>query len=93
MFTGTVFTKGENGFGVEQVPWDAEARYDLPVSVWQKLIATHFPGKGWIRLDHDTISALQGLRSRRGHLSWDETVTELLEPTTRLSAETTGGTS
>ncbi|MCW2757513.1 MAG: hypothetical protein JWO46_1259 [Nocardioidaceae bacterium] len=93
MFTGTVFTRGENGFGVEQLPWDAEARYDLPVAVWRQLIATHFPGKGWIRLDHDTIAALQELRSRRGHLSWDETVDELLEPTTRRTAETTGGTS
>lgn len=79
MFNGTVFTRGETGFGVEQLPWDAEARHDLPVSVWEQLIATHFPGKGWIRLDHDTVSALEELRSRHGHLSLDETVATLLQ--------------
>ncbi len=33
MFSGTVFTRGEHGFGILQVPWDSEARYDLPVSL------------------------------------------------------------
>ncbi len=28
---GTVFTRGTTGFGVEQVPWDCEARYQIPV--------------------------------------------------------------
>ena len=36
MFSGTVFTRGDHGFGVQQVPWDCEARYDLPVRVWQR---------------------------------------------------------
>ncbi len=27
LFSGTVFTRGGTGFGVEQVPWDREARY------------------------------------------------------------------
>ena len=30
LFSGTVFTKGQTGFGVEQVPWDLEASYRLP---------------------------------------------------------------
>ena len=32
LFCGTVFTRGEHGFGVQQVPWDSEARYELPVA-------------------------------------------------------------
>ena len=36
LFSGTVFTKGANGFGVEQVPWDCEASYALPVAVWRE---------------------------------------------------------
>ncbi len=92
MFTGTAFTKGENGFGVEQLPWDAEARYQLPVSVWKELIATHYPGTGWVRLDHATITALEEHRSRHGHLSWDETLAALLAPHGQLTGESTGGT-
>ena len=33
LFSGTVFTKGERNFSVQQVPWDREDHYDLPVSV------------------------------------------------------------
>ena len=43
LFSGTVFTKGANGFGVEQVPWDCEASYALPVTVWQEMIESYFP--------------------------------------------------
>ncbi len=81
MFNGTVFTNGERGFGVEQIPWDAEARYDLPVGVWHELIDAHFPGSGWIRLEHDAIAELEEFRSRHGLISWEETVAHLLAPT------------
>ncbi len=40
LFSGTVFTKGINGFGVQQVPWDCEAPYQLPVEVWKQMIAS-----------------------------------------------------
>ncbi|MEP7091983.1 MAG: DUF6084 family protein [Nocardioidaceae bacterium] len=78
LFSGTVFTRGEHGFGVQQVPWDCEAAYQLPVQVWQDLMATHFPGTGWIRLDHDVLGALADFKSRHGLTSWEETVQTLL---------------
>ncbi|MBD8869443.1 DUF6084 family protein [Nocardioides donggukensis] len=78
LFSGTVFTKGRAGFGVEQVPWDCEAGYRLPVSVWQEMIASYFPGTGWLRLDHESIDALADYRTRHGLTSWEETVRSLL---------------
>ena len=66
MFAGTAFTRGVTGFGVEQIPWDCEARYDLPVPVWQAMIATYFPRAGWIRLDHDVLARLGDYRARAG---------------------------
>jgi len=78
LFSGTVFTRGSNGFGVEQVPWDCEARYDLPVSVWRNLIDSYFPNTGWIRLDRELLTSLADYRARHGLLSWDETVQALL---------------
>ena len=78
LFTGTVFTHGDVGFAAEQVPWDRSARYDLPVAVWAELIVTHFPGQGWVRLDHDVMQQLAGYRARHGLISWEETVTSLL---------------
>ena len=78
LFSGTVFTKGANGFGVEQVPWDCEASYALPVTVWQQMIESYFPNTGWIRLDHDVLDSLADFRSRHGLTTWEETLQTLL---------------
>jgi hypothetical protein len=77
-FTGTVFTRGVTGFGVEQVPWHLEAAYRLPVRVWRALMDAYFPGGGWIRVDRDTLDALSRYRSERGLTSWEQALGELL---------------
>ena len=78
LFSGTVFSKGPRGFAVQQVPWDREDRFEMPVSVWRDLIQQHYPGTGWLRLDRETIDALATYRSARGLLSFDEAVRALL---------------
>jgi len=78
LFSGTVFTKGANGFGVEQVPWDCEASYLLPVAVWQQMIESYYPHTGWIRLDHDVLTSLADFRSSQGLTTWEETLQTLL---------------
>lgn len=78
LFSGTVFTAGERGFSVQQVPWDCEDRYDMPVAVWSALVAQHYPNSGFVRLAHDTVGALAAYKSARGLLSLDEAVTALL---------------
>ncbi|WP_329458581.1 DUF6084 family protein [Streptomyces sp. NBC_01497] len=83
LFSGTVFTKdggpSGTGFGVRHVPWDCEARYAMPVAVWRQLISAHFPHTGWIRLDSDMLARFADFRARRGLISWDETVSTVLE--------------
>jgi Family of unknown function (DUF6084) len=78
LFSGTVFTRGATGFSVEQVPWDCEARYRLPVAVWRDLMAAFFPGTEWLRMRRDTVEALAHYRHVRGLTSWDDAVTALL---------------
>jgi hypothetical protein len=78
LFSGTVFTKGANGFGVQQVPWDCEARYDMPVSVWRQMIESYFPNTGWIRLEHEVLTRLADYRASHGLTTWEETVQTLL---------------
>lgn len=78
LFSGTVFTKGTNGFGVQQVPWDCEASYDLPVAVWREMIDAYFPNTGWIRLDHDVLARFADYRARHGWMTWEESVEALL---------------
>jgi hypothetical protein len=78
LFSGTVFMAGQHGFSIQQVPWDCEDRYDMPVSVWRDLIRQHYPSSGWVRLGHDTMTALNAYKSARGLLGLDDAVTALL---------------
>jgi hypothetical protein len=78
LFSGTIFVKSERGFSVQQVPWDCEYRYDMPVAAWRELITQHYPNTGWVRLSHETIAALAGYKSARGLLDMDHAVTALL---------------
>ncbi|WP_326701245.1 DUF6084 family protein [Streptomyces sp. NBC_01754] len=78
LFSGTVFTRGPAGFAVQRVPWDCEARYRLPVAVWRRAMAAHFPNTGWIRLDHEVLARFADFRAKRGLTSWEETVHALL---------------
>jgi hypothetical protein len=83
LFSGTIFVKCERGFSVQQVPWDCEDRHQMPVAVWRDLMAQHYPNTGWVRLNHDTVSALARYKSSRGLLDLDHAVTELLAVTSR----------
>ena len=86
LFSGTVFIKGGNGFSVQQVPWDREDRYDMPVSMWHNLMAQHYPNTGWLRLRRDTLDALAAYKSGHGMLGFDDAITSLL-PVTSHEAE------
>ena len=79
-FYGTVFYRGPNGaLQVVPVPWSATASFKMPVAAWRAMIGEHYPGGGWIRLDHDTLEALNARRASRGLASFDACLTELLE--------------
>jgi hypothetical protein len=77
--SGTVFGRGPDGLTVEQLSWGCRARYQLPVLVWRDMLETYFPHSGWIRLDHDVLASLGDYRARHGLVSWEETVTRLLD--------------
>ncbi|MGI8667713.1 MAG: DUF6084 family protein [Jatrophihabitans sp.] len=78
LFNGTVFSRGETGYAVHQLPWDAEAAYLMPVAVWRAVLDQHFPNSAWLRLGTETFEALQHYRTTHALLDWDETMTELL---------------
>lgn len=78
LFSGTIFVKSERGFSVQQVSWECEHRYDMPVAVWRELIAQHYPNTGWVRLSHETIAALARYKSASGLLDIEHAVASLL---------------
>jgi len=79
LFSGTVFTRGLTGFGVEQIPWDRECRFDLPVSTWRALVDEHFHGVGWVRVEDETLAALTAYKAGRGLMSHSAALQELLD--------------
>jgi hypothetical protein len=79
LFSGTVFSRGETGFTVEQISWSLEARHRMPVTVWQGLMGAFFPNSGYIRLERDTVNALLRVKAARGLTSWDSVVASLLD--------------
>jgi len=78
LFSGTIFTAGQRGFSVQQVSWDCEDHYDMPVAAWRELIRQHYPNTGWVRLSHDAVAGLAAYKSARGLLSFEDAVTALL---------------
>jgi hypothetical protein len=77
-FYGTVFYTADDGrLQMTPVPWSSSAQFGMPVSAWQAMIAEHYPGGGWIRLDARTLQALNSRRAERG-LTFDNLIRELL---------------
>lgn len=78
LFSGTVFRKAAAGFEVDQIPWNKEAEYGLPVATWKQMMDQYFPGSAWLRLRRETVDALGEFKSRASLLGWDDAVRELL---------------
>ena len=78
LFSGTVFSRGETGFAVEQIAWHLEAAHRMPVSVWRSLMDAYYPNSGWIRLDQETLDRLIRFKSARGLTTWEHAIDDLL---------------
>jgi hypothetical protein len=79
-FSGQVFYRDPDGrLQVVPVPWSRTAQFRMPVEAWKAMIAAHYPGGGWIRLDDETLSELNTRRAGHGLPSFDACVRELLD--------------
>jgi hypothetical protein len=82
LFSGTVFLESGPGYAVEQLPWTAESRYRLPVTVWRDMVERDFPNAAWLRCSRETLDALGRYRSRHALPSWEHTLEALLSTAT-----------
>jgi hypothetical protein len=79
LFSGTVFFAGPDArLQVAHLPWDREARCELPVRVWREALDRAFPGTAWLRVRHDVFDRLRAFKSERALLTWDAALEELL---------------
>jgi hypothetical protein len=93
LFSGTVFSTVDSKLSIQQVPWSKEARYRLPLTVWQEAIDVHFPDSAWIKMSRSTLDELLEFKSRGALPTWDATIAALLSrqtPTQPLAEENFG---
>lgn len=81
LFSGTVFYVGEDGGGlqVEQISWEKEAAFRLPVAVWRKMMEMYYPNTAWMCLRQDVFDRLQQFKIERGMTSWEQVMERLLD--------------
>jgi hypothetical protein len=78
-FNGTVFYAGDAGpLQVAYVPWDKEAKFRLPVSLWKDLMDRYYPRSAWLYLDKDVFNRLYEYKCRGGFATWEQTLDSLL---------------
>jgi hypothetical protein len=79
MFSGTIFyeSAGE-GLQIEQIPWDREAKYRLPVRVWKEMIELYYPNSTWLCLRRDVFDKLSQYKMDRGIPTWEEALESLV---------------
>jgi hypothetical protein len=79
MFSGTVFYEARDGaLQVEQIPWDREAKYRLPVRVWKEMIDIYYPNIAWLCLRRDVFDRLSRYKMQRGIPTWEQTLDSIL---------------
>jgi len=79
-FTGRVMYEGpQRQVQVLHLPWNTQASYKMPVSVWQRMIQHHHGESGFVNLHNDTLAELKRYKRVHGLHSFDAVVLDLLE--------------
>jgi hypothetical protein len=79
MFSGTVFYRSADAeLQVAQVPWDREANFRLPVSVWRKMMDAYFPNTAWLCLNRHAFEQLYKYKVRHGLPTWEQAIERAL---------------
>lgn len=82
LFSGTVFYEADDGaLQVAQIPWDREAKYRLPVEVWQQMMDIYYPNSAWLSLRRDIFDRLHQYKRQRGIPTWEQALESLLPAT------------
>jgi hypothetical protein len=79
LFSGTVFYEASDGaLQVQQISWEKEAKFRLPVRVWQEMMDHYYPNSVWLSLRRDVFDRLYQYKMRQGIPTWEQALTSLL---------------
>lgn len=80
LFSGTVFYAAADGrLQVQQISWNKECTYRMPVATWKELMDHHYPETAWLSLGRETFDRLYEFKRRLGATSWEQTIDRLLD--------------
>lgn len=78
-FSGTVFYRAQDGMlQAAQIPWNKEAKYRLPVSVWREMIDIYYPNSAWLSVRRDVFDRLNQYKMRHSLPTWEQALERLL---------------
>ena len=81
LFSGTIFYEGPDGrLQIQQVSWNKECAYRMPISVWQEMMDHHYPNTAWLALERGLFERLYAFRRRESLANWEQTIERLLPP-------------
>jgi hypothetical protein len=79
LFSGTIFYAGADGhLQVQQISWNKECSYWMPVQLWKNLMEEHYPNSGWLYLDREVFERLCAYKRQAGFTNWDQAIEKLL---------------
>jgi Family of unknown function (DUF6084) len=79
LFSGTIFYLTPTGrLQIQQISWDKECSWRLPIARWRELMQHHYPDSAWIALRRDLFDRLYEFKRREGLGSWDQVIARLL---------------
>ncbi|MGH8274640.1 MAG: DUF6084 family protein [Gammaproteobacteria bacterium] len=87
LFSGSVFYRDADGaLAMDSISWNKEARFSLPVSVWQDMMEMYYPNQSWLCINRQVFEALYEYKRRHGYTGFDEALRDLLPETKRAVA-------
>lgn len=79
LFSGTIFYEStKETLQVAQISWSKEAKFKLPVKIWQEMMEHYYPNSAWLNLRRDTFEKLQNYKKQRGLPTFDQALEMLL---------------
>jgi len=79
LFSGTIFYEADNGrLQVQQISWNKECAFRIPVKAWRDLMDHHYPNTAWLSLNREVFERLYAYRRSHGITTWEQTIEQLL---------------
>jgi hypothetical protein len=79
LFSGTIFYEDRDaGLQVQQISWEKETKFRLPVSVWREMMDHYYPNSVWLSLRRDVFDRLNRYKMRQGIPTWEQALMSIL---------------